>query len=350
MKVFVPHQKDRNIYLDEIISYSECNFIFGKYTEYKKEFEIVNIQFPEAIFDWVLPTEKQLVDLENQLKIWKRNSKIVYTLNDFKTHYNNKKAFETLFLIVFKYADAVIHLGNYSLEKYKNKFSMNCLHQVIYHPLYSSLLSQIHKKKIQKIIPIQLEGKFIVTVIGRVRAVEEFKMVVRAFNKIPNRNKVLIAPMLLDFIKVPDFVPYRFRKKWRIFVRKWYTKSLNSDEYYFSNYFLEYSYVVDLLEKTSLLIIPRIKNLNSGNLFLGLTFNLPMLIPEIGNLSEAASLLKLPVLKVDFKNLDNVLEMLLDNNFTAKYSTKEYEKNKMKFHPQKIAFEYDSFFKILINK
>ena len=43
MNVFVPHKKDANIYLDEIMAFSKGNFIFGDYTENDTNFEIINI-------------------------------------------------------------------------------------------------------------------------------------------------------------------------------------------------------------------------------------------------------------------------------------------------------------------
>ena len=84
MKVFVPHKKDRNVYFDEIINFSKNEFVFGNYKEFDTSYDIVNIQFPEAIFDFKLPTQNQLDDLELEIKKWKENSKIILILNDDK--------------------------------------------------------------------------------------------------------------------------------------------------------------------------------------------------------------------------------------------------------------------------
>lgn len=109
----------------------------------------------------------------------------------------------------------------------------------------------------------------------------------------------------------------------------------------------KYPYMVDLVKKSSLMIIPRVKNLNSGSLFLGLTFDIPMIIPKIGNLSEIVELFKLPFLDLDTMKFD--FRDLVSNSKQI-YNSEEYQKNKQLFHPKKIAQEYDAFFDLLLSK
>ena len=222
MEVFVPHKKDRNIYLDEIINFSNNTFVFGNYEDYESSYEIVNIQFPEAIFDWVAPNVQQLADLEINLLLWKAHSKIVLTLNDFQKHYDNKNDFLDLFRLIHKYAEGVIHLGQYSLDKYKGYFSSTCLHTIIYHPLYSSLVTKCGTSTIEEIVPITFQDKFIVSAIGDIRSSEEMKLILKIFEKIPIKNKVLIVPRMFQFMKIPDYIPHRFRKVYKKFIERFY--------------------------------------------------------------------------------------------------------------------------------
>lgn len=347
MEVFIPHLKDRNIYLEEMICFSSNEFVYGNYKEYLPNYKIVNIQFPEAIFDWVAPSVEQLFELEKNLINWKIHSKIVYTMNDFSKHYDESNNYLSLFKLIHKYADGVIHLGKYSLNSYCNSFATNCIHSVIYHPLYTSLVDEKITKDISQIVNVNLQKKFVVSAIGGIRSKEEMKLILNIFRKLPIKNKVLIVPRMFMFLQTPKIVPYRFRKLYRKILETWYAYPLNSKQYYFEGNFIEYPYMVDLVKKSSLMIIPRVKNLNSGSVFLGLTFDIPMIIPKIGNLSEIVELFKLPFLDLDTMKFD--FRDLVSNSKQI-YNSEEYQKNKQLFHPKKIAQEYDAFFDLLLSK
>jgi len=51
MKVFLPFKREKNQYLDEIETCFNGFFYYGNIEEYHHSFEIVNIHWPEAIFD-----------------------------------------------------------------------------------------------------------------------------------------------------------------------------------------------------------------------------------------------------------------------------------------------------------
>ena len=350
MDIFVPHQKDKNIYLDEIISFSNHNFIFGSYKEYKDSYKVVNIQFPEAIFNWKSPNKEQLRDFELQLLYWGKKSKIIYTINDFIKHYDYKNEFSALFSLVHKYVDGVIHLGQYSLDNYAKCFPLSCLQTIIYHPLYISLSKDYKTKNIQDIVPIELSNKFIVSVVGMVRSKEEFNFILKIFKKIPINNKFLVVPRMFQFINIPDFIPYRLRKFYKKIIETKYCFFLSKNQYFFGSSFLEYNYLVDLVKRSSLMIIPRVKNLNSGNFFLGLTFNKVMIIPQIGNLTEFANYFNMPLLDEQNKNYDKIIKEVLELKLNNPLKGDEYNAKKSIFHPSKIANEYDVFFRLVTIK
>lgn len=349
MEVFIPHLKDRNIYLDEIINYSDCNFIFGDFNAYKSTYEIVNIHFPEAIFDWKIPTNEQLRDLKENMMMWKKKSKIIYTLNDVVSHYNGKNKFRDLFKLIHNYADGVIHLGNYSLKSYKHLFSENCKHTVIYHPLYESLLNDFKSSSFEEKFKLDLSNKYVVSVIGEIRSMEEIQFIFEAFKNIPVKNKFLIVPNMLPFLKLPTYFPYRLRKMYRKIKEFFFCYPLRRNQYFFNFKFIEYNYMVDLVKQSDIMIIPRIKSLNSGNLYLGISFDKPMLIPDVGNQTEIADFFNFPLLNLknnNFKEIINSLFRLYDNGF---FKNKDYLQKKENFRPFVIAAKYDDFFNNMVN-
>lgn len=350
MKVFVPHKKDRNVYFNEIIIFSKCDFTFGNFKDYNSSYEIVNIQFPEAIFDMVLPTKHQIEELETHLLLWKKHSKIVFTLNDAKSHYDIENKYNDLFSLLQKHVSGVIHLGNYSLENYSQYFSRDCKHVVIFHPLYESLLVNYKSENIENKFTLDFQHKYVVSVIGAIRSMEEVRLIFKIFKHIPKKNKLLIVPNMFQFVEKPDYIPYRFRKIYSYLAEKIFCFPLKRNHYFFGYKFIEYEYMIDLVQKSSLIIIPRIKNLNSGNLFLGLTFDKPMIISKIGNLTEVATFFNLPVIDLEKKNFKQEINKTLELINKDIYFDNEYIDKKKKFSPKIIAAEYDTFFKSLANQ
>jgi hypothetical protein len=348
MKVFIPHEKDRNVYFDEIINFSKSEFTFGHFKQYNTNYDIVNIQFPEAIFDLIAPTQNQLEEFELEIMDWKKYSKIIFTLNDASSHYDFDNKFGNLFKLLQKHVDGVIHLGNYSLKNYKQYFSSNCQHIVIFHPLYQSLLDNYKTENFEKRFSLDFKDKYVLAVIGSIRSMEEVRLIFKIFRSIPIKNKLLVVPNMFQFVQQPNYVPYRFRKIYKYIAEKIYCYPLKKSQYFFWYKFIEYEYMVDLVQKSTLMIIPRVKNLNSGNLFLGLTFDKPMVIPKIGNLTEVAEMFDLPVLDLKKKKYKETLKKVLDLTKSEFFSKNNYIENKKKFDPNQVAYEYDTFFKKLI--
>lgn len=349
MEVFVPHLKDRNIYLDEIISFSNCNFIFGDFNDYKRSYEIVNIQFPEAIFNGIVPTDEQLINFEKRILLWKKHSKVVFTLNDIESHYDQENKFIDLFQLIQKHVDGVIHLGNYSLQNYRHLFSTDCQHTVIYHPLYESLISDFETASFQDKFQLNLKDKYVVSVIGCIRSLEEAKLILKIFRKIPLKNKFLIVPNMFQFVNMPIYFPYRFRKIYKKMAEKIFCFPLRKNQYFFGFKFIDYSYMVDLVKSSSLILIPRIRNLNSGNLYLGLTFDKPMIIPKVGNLTEVANFFGFPLLDLQKGNYNEVIKSQLNLKGNFFFSSNAYLEKKEMFKASVIAQQYEVFFYKLIN-
>lgn len=350
MKVFIPHKKDRNVYFDEIINKSNSEFSFGYFKDYDASYSVVNIQFPEAIFDLAIPSKEQLLELENAMILWKKKAKIVLTLNDDKSHYDEENKYGDLFKLINKYVDGVIHLGQYSLETYKKDFPKNTKHKVIFHPLYESLVTNNNTANIEQKYKLDFNGKYVVAAIGAIRSLEEVKLLLKMFKALPQKNKVLIVPNMFNFKQMPNFVPYRFRKIYNYWAEKKYCYPLKKEQYYFGYNFIDYNLMVDLVKKASLIAIPRKRNLNSGNLYLGITFDKPMIIPKIGNLTETAQLLGLPVLNLEENKFKKNLWQVVKSNEKIDFKNNTYQELKKRFAPDEIANQHESFFNELIKK
>lgn len=346
MKVFIPHKKDFNVYFDEIIAYSSHEFIFDNRDEYNTSFEIVNIHFPEAIFNWIPPTKEELYQLKSDLISWKQHSKLVLLFNDSQTHYDSGNTFKPLFDLINSNVDAVVHYGDYSIKKFKSRFPENCFHYKIKHPTYESL-HKVKPEGFEKKFNFSFKDKYVVSALGNIRSKEEALLVLKLFKAIPIKDKILIAPNMFNILQKPKGIPYRFRKIYTLFAKLWYFYPLNEKRFFLRFNHISYELMVDLVLKTSLIIIPRKTSLNSGVLFLGLTFNKPMLIPQIGNLTEVAKEFELPTLK-----LEEALSPQVNNIVNYYQSNNPYlnDNKKKAYHPKNVASSLDKLLNTIKDK
>lgn len=72
MKILLPFKKDQNPYLDELIIHSKHTYVYDNFRNYDTTFKIVNIHWPEALFEWYEPTSENLRELEENIKIGRK--------------------------------------------------------------------------------------------------------------------------------------------------------------------------------------------------------------------------------------------------------------------------------------
>lgn len=303
MNVFIPAKKEANPFFDEIMKYSKHTFIFESYKKYDDVYKIVLIHWPEQIFNWIEPSLEQLQELSNNITIWKRTAKIIYVVHNLERHYGMTENFNKLYQLIEDNCDCMVHMGSYSCNLFKTRY-LNKQHQIINHPLYENSFKVYSKEVARKKLNIAKDAIIIIAP-GTIRNDEESKLVLNSFKKIKNKKKILIVPRMLPF----EF-PFEFKgrtylkrfvdvKKHYIAFKKWqYAKS----NYIFNYSFLSRDNLALLMSASDIVFIPRIKILNSGNVFLAMTFNKIMLGPNQGNLTEIFNQFKLPYFDPNNKN------------------------------------------------
>lgn len=342
MKVFLPFKKDLNPYLEEIQKYSQHTFVYGNYNNYTPAFNIVNIHWPEAIFDWFEPTEVQLQELENSIKKWKVNSKIVYTKHDIGRHKGMTSKFTKLFELIEKNSDVFIHLGNYSKEHYKSKYP-NASHKIVFHPLYESSFKIYSKSEAREKLNIAKDALVIIAP-GSIRTFAERNMILSAFKKLKVVNKVLISTNMRSEIKYDFRGRVKLKKVFDIrnYLVKRFKEKHRPPEYLFTYEKLINEDLSIKMSAADIVIIPRIDILNSGNLFLGLTFDKIVVGPATGNIEEQLNLFKLPVF--DPNSISSVTKALEKGIALCNSDYVIPVKDLSKFKPENVAKVMDEIF------
>lgn len=286
MNVFFPFSKPANKFLEEIEPYFEGNFIFDNFSNWKeyKNISIINIHWPEKIFEWKEPSIEELNSFIEVFNEWKKEFIIVYTRHNIYPHYKKTKNFIKLYDFVANNVDAVIHFGNFSIKEFSDRYpNFNGKHRFIEHPLYLQKQKFIPKNEARNHLNIPLNAK-VVLVFGYIRSQEEVKLILNSFYNVKTKNKLLFVSKRIK-IKAPNWM-YSYK------IKKWYEHLINysfnlSNGYKFGeNNFVDDKELFFYLNATDVLLIPRIHLLNSGNLYLGFTFNKILIAPDIGNISE----------------------------------------------------------------
>ncbi|AZI69921.1 hypothetical protein [Cloacibacterium normanense] len=291
-------------------------FVYSSLEEFwepTRKYDFIIINWPDYLFRWKVEiTSLDLKKIKNTLNYHKKNeTKIITFVHDEKSHFSNNKNLQELFNICYSESNTLVHLGNFSLEKYKEKYP-TISHKLVYHPLYNSFdldksFSEIRKKmKIRK-------KDFLIMVPGSIRKKDEYDFAVKVYKKINIKNKKLF------FLRGNYFINSRFNyfNIWyllnKIYLKYIYKIFIN--EGYLSNEKLS-----DYLTISNLILLPRIDILNSGNITLCSQFNKLIVGFESGNISNWLDILG----HIKIRENDDLqnLNKLIDNKITQRINFK----------------------------
>ncbi len=348
MNIFIPAYNDPNPYLDQIVSHSKHHYVFKHYTRYSKKYEVVNVHWPEAIFGWKEPTKKDLDLLEREIQMWKKHSKLIYTRHDARRHEGMTPTYQNLFRIIEENADGFIHLGLVSQKQMQEKFP-SAVHSIIFHPLYEKAYRPVEKTIAREKLKIQ-QNSLVVMASGRIRSKAERDMVLKGFNSLPAKNKVLLSNNMLPFRYNLEF-PGRVKLKKLVDVNKLLSrlvvKNYQPPKYLFHYGFSKPEDLAIMMSAADIVFIPRIDILNSGNIYLGLTFRKVVVGPSVENLEEQLKKFNFPLF--DPHSAGSVKRALSNGVALARGETFAIDEDLLEeLVPAKISSQIDQFFENLV--
>ncbi|WP_289023307.1 hypothetical protein [uncultured Salegentibacter sp.] len=323
MKIFSPFAKqEHHPYLLELNSFSKHTILQKGFKEFDQSFELVHIHWPEAIFNWKEPTQEGLIDLQKEIKIWKKKVKIIYTKHDYYRTKGRTKRFDELFNLIEERTDVFIHLGEYSKNLYKKKYP-KAQHELINHHLFETSFPKFPKNEARKKLGIDGDS-FVIIAPGNIRTAKERAMVLNAFKSIKEPKKVLISTNM----KLPS-VHFRGRVRLKKIVdvqkmiQENFKKKYQPPEFLFTYAPISKDELGTRMSAADIVLVPRVDLLNSGIVYLGLSFSKVTVGPAIGNIEEQLKLQGLPVFDPNSANsvamaLKEAIEMFKYNSFKPK--------------------------------
>ncbi len=267
-------------------------------------FDIIHIQWPEEVLFWKSPTVELLKNLKEKILYWKnKGSKIVVTRHNNLPH-NSKELSESLYKMVYGCADAIIHLGNYSKE---NLSSDNAINEVILHPNYNSLISENNNQNLKELFKIPNQAKVLLS-FGAIRKQKEEDLLIDAFQKFQKNNKnvyLVICNPIFPSKKVGYRSSVISRLKWE---RKKYL--YDKTNIIFAESKVPNEKLNSYMDLSDVIITPRFEVLNSGVVFLAMTYGKPIVAPDTGNITEIMNKTGNPLFEIgNKKSLSQAIDM-----------------------------------------
>lgn len=308
----------------------------------QEQFDIIHIHWPESLFKWQEPSNEDLSKVEKTLHAWcTAGSKIVTTRHNIAKHAADTHHFNLLYEIVYKFSHAVIHFGKYSLEDYnerygEEKFLRSQKNIIIPHGIYTAYPNDTSKATARKKLKISSRD-FILLAFGQIRDREEKALLIKTIKKLSVTRKILLAPRWnLSSIRLK-----------RILEKIYYTIH--------PNYRLDWNIVPSeeiqlYMNSADVVILPRLKNLNSGVLILAFTFGKVVVGTNFGVIGEILNETGNPTF--DPNNINSVINAVLKGKKLAEQGkgkeNRIYANTNWKWN--KIAQQHVSLYKNLINK
>lgn len=307
--------------------------------------KIINIHWPEALYNWNEPSRSQLNKLEEWFKEIKKTKLIVYTKHDRERTKGSTPNFNRLFQIVEKNTDVFIHLGNRSKTFYKKKYSL-ALHKLIYHPVFKISFEEIGKDEARRKLGIDSKATVIIAP-GNIRHNSERKLILNAFKRLKLKNKVLICTNMRNELKIDFPGRVRLQKFFDIqqYVKKKFESGHQPPKYLFNYSPMSQKELKLRVAAADIVIIPRVDILNSGIVFLAASFQKVAVGPATGNITEVLKEQNLPIfnpysISSVRKALSEGIDLLKKGNF--------HWRNMDKYQPEFVANEYDRIFSEII--
>ena len=160
------------------------------------DYDVIFFQWPEAIFNFQTITREHVLRFEERVKRMRTEGVVLaYMRHNERAHYCTNKNLIQLYDVVERNVNIVFHMGNYSRDEFvASCVNMNAQNIVIAHHL--SMKARICDRAVARVrLGIAQDSK-VVLCFGTFRANEERLMVLRAFRKIHDSKKVLLAPGL----------------------------------------------------------------------------------------------------------------------------------------------------------
>ena len=301
MKVFMVHEDPwhaGNPYIYTLIegiqnSHPDCVIGWGREQFWKDDicsYDIVHFHWPQTFMGSDTHTETDLLHHIERMKT--AGVKIVATCHDLEPHYKQFADKSGSMRIVYSHCDMIIHLGEYSKALFEKRYP-DAVHILIPHHLYDTVYHQFPSREESLKFLNLPENLTYVLCFGTFRAKEEQQLIINLSRQLADKQVVILAPSFMNVWWRRFRMPHKRLKKWfyehfyhiHCTGRTWRAVKDGNLPYYYG--------------AADVVLIQRVKILNSGNALMPMLFGKVVVGPNCGNVGPLLRHWDYPVFSVD---------------------------------------------------
>lgn len=240
-------------------------------------YDIIHVQWPQVLIKKDMTCVEPLKELISKIK--KAGVKLVVTCHNFHSHYSKSILRDEVYDLIYQNADALAHLGQYSLDLFNSKYP-EAINTLIPHHIYDGIynVGQMPTRD-EALIKLKLSSKTrYVLCMGAFRDEEEIEVAQIASDYLKNSNTKILAPGMV-----------RKKINWRHPVKSWKSyinykrvtfqhPDIVCNGKFVPDDLLPYYYAV-----SDFALIHRKQILNSGNVSMAFMMGKVVIGPDTGN-------------------------------------------------------------------
>jgi len=267
-----------------------CEYFF-----LKKHYNIIILEWENYLFfdKWFnedLLFEEKLERIESILKYYSKFSLILSIRHNenITGHSINTEEESKIAQLIYRYTKGITFLGTeYTLYQKKYLSNLKLNNPIIFelsHPLYTMYTKIYNRETARKKLNIE-DSTLVILSFGAVRSQEDMNLLFDTFNKLKYSNKKLLIVGRVDKNIVYD------KENKNVVIEDRFVSDNEIDLY---------------LNSTDIVFLPRLFSLNSGTLFLGISYSKIVMGPNVGNIGLILNQLNYPV----FNNKEEALSSM----------------------------------------
>lgn len=306
-------------------------------------FDIVHFMWPgELVGPMSVNTSVECIE-QRLLKLKAKGVNVVATCHNLAPHYSTNKDEIRCYDLVYANADLIFHLGIYSMNLFKIKYS-KAKNVLLYHHVLDEIYTN-HPDKLESAKKLKLQiGKSYILCFGAFRDDEERKIIVELARKLKSEDMRILAPR---FISIPN----RRNPFFKIvpFIKLLYYKFKYPEIYIYGRYIPD-EIIPFYYAASDISLIQRVHILNSGNVPLGLYMGNVVVGPDTGNVGALLKESGNPVF--DVNDLSTLKNAVMQANELVKKGMGEinHQYAVKHFATKKIAYMMYEYYNLLRNE
>ena len=245
------------------------------------EYDIIHVMWPtELLLSYDRKNRKNTIELQQRLiEIKNKKIKIVSTCHNLVPHYTSDQERIDAYDIVYGKSDMILHLGSYSKDLFDKEYP-GAINKLIIHHVYDELFYELSSQKDSRdILGLSHDMKYILC-FGAIRSNEERALIRMVAEHYDGNGVVVICPSYSLvakrknlFVVIKSYFQYIFRKykAKNIIIRKYQIPDSELPYYFYAS---------------DIVLIPRMRILNSGNVSMAMLMGKAVVGPDCGNIGS----------------------------------------------------------------